>query len=415
MAHPDHREEPETMALKKSEIATLPPGLHHDGDSLYLQVAGAGGGSWVFKYAINGRKREMGLGRLKDVPIEAARKKRAAAALLKASGVDPLEARRADEHAKKTAVSTGLTFREAAERYLVTARAGWANEVHRKQVEDSLEDYAYPVLGNLPLVQITREHVLEVLRDIWLTKAPTARRVRQRISSVFEHAAANDSSLKIVDPAGNMLAFRLALGKQIKSKKHYPSLPFAEVPAFMSDLRKSNTISARALEVIILTALRVNEAVEGAWSEINFKARTWTIPGERMKNGEEHVVPLSDRVFEILLDLYARREAANTFIFSKRTGRPITRLSPLKVIRCMGQPIITVHGFRASFRTWAGAMTEHARETAEHALSHLVGSQVERAYNHGKQLEKRRALMNDWANYCMRSTAPDNVVRLKTA
>jgi integrase len=388
-----------------------------DGGCLWLQVSAGKDGqvikSWVFRYAtpdvkvsVSGREyrreRQMGLGPLYTVGAAEARELARQARLLVLQGKDPIDERSASRAAVAAARGKRVTFDEAAEAYLEKYEAGWKNQVHRYQWRTTLRDYISPVLGKLDVMSIDTEQVLKVLAPLWPSRYETASRVRGRIETVLDFAGRNGNN-----PARWQGHLEYRLAKRNKSLvKKLPALAYADVSAFVADLRSVDSIAAAALEFCVLTAARTNEVVGSTWDEIDLGERTWTIPVERLKRpGEQedgsHCVPLSDAALAVLEKMAAIRQNERIF--------PIGNQAMLLCLRELRETV-TVHGFRSTFRSWAGGCTAHPRDVCEMALGHAVGSAVERAYQRDALLAKRRVLMADWASFCAK--APADVVRM---
>lgn len=383
------------------------PGRHADGGGLYLAVSESGAKSWVFLWKRSGKRRAIGLGSADTLSLADARSEAANARKVLLDGRDP----RAVRNARKAGT---LTFGEAADRLIESVEAGWRNAKHRYQWRHTLMIYAAPLRAT-PVTEITTDQVLRVLKPLWLTKSETATRLRSRIERVLDWAKAHGHR-NGENPAawkGNLKDLLPALPPKRKRIKHYPAMPHAEVPTFTARLRAMAGLGARALELTILTAARTGETLGAQWSEIDFEEKVWVVPAHRMKADVEHVVPLSDRAVRILKDLSKLR--TSEFIFPGiKHGQ---RLSGAVMKRVLERAGITadkasVHGFRSSFRDWAGDCTTFPREVAEAALAHMVGDDVERAYRRGDALEKRRKLMVAWANYCEPKAA--NVIAIRS-
>lgn len=348
--------------------------------------------SWLFLWKVDGHRREMGLGSFRSVPLAVARDLAKAAREDVAAGRDPIAARNARR-------AGNISFGEAADKYIEEMEPSWRNAKHRYQWRETLKTYAAP-LRPTPVSQITTDRVLAVLKPLWLTKSETAIRLRGRIERVLDWAKAKHHRSG-ENPAawkGNLKELLPLLPAKRKRVKHHPAMPFADVPAFMGKLQKQMGIAARALEFCILTAARSGEVAGAKWSEIDFAAKTWTVPGERMKAGLLHRVPLSGRAVAILREMEKLR--TSEFVFpGAKDSRPLSDMALTQLLRRMGLDV-TTHGFRSSFRDWAGDRTAFPREVAEAALAHLVGDEVERAYRRGDALEKRRKLMVAWADHC---------------
>jgi integrase len=376
-------------------VATLTKaGRHSDGDGLYL-VADAGGAKrWVFLFRWQGRLREMGLGGLSKVSLAAARAKAEEARALLGQGLNPIDAR-------KAAVAIP-TFGESADAYVESQSPRWRNAKHRAQWSATLKDHAGP-LRNKRVNEVTTEHVVAVLKPIWAKTPETASRLRGRIERVLDAARvkghrAGENPARWRGHLDHILPARTRL-----SRGHHAALPYPDLPSFMDDLRGRESVSARALEFVILTAARSGEVLGARWGEIDLKAAVWTVPAERMKAGKEHRVPLTAEALVVLTAVAPLRdgEGPDVLVFpGARRERPLSVMAMSMQLRRMGRSTITVHGFRSTFRDWAGECTGFPREVAEAALAHTVGDMTERAYRRGDALEKRRKLMEAWARYC---------------
>jgi integrase len=380
--------------LTALKVGRLAKGLHSDGDGLYLQVAPSGTRSWIFRYQINGRTRYMGLGSATAISLARARELVVEPRRLCAERVDPLEVRRT----QRLEAVPAATFQEVAENYLAAHAATWG-ATHQRQWRNTLEASAYPVIGSMPVANIDTATVMRVLQPIWATTPETASRLRGRIETVLN--AAKAAGLRAGE---NPAAWRghlqnlLPKPRAVKKVEHFKALPHSELPDFMTLLRSRPSISARALEFVILTATRRSEALGARWDEINFNARVWTIPAARMKAGKDHRVPLSDAALVLLRHLNEVR--TNEFVFPGVTAQRLSDASMLKLLEIMGRRDLTVHGFRSTFRDWAAEATSFPSEVVEMSLAHTVGSAVERAYRRGDLFEKRARLMTAWATFC---------------
>jgi integrase len=377
------------------------PGRYGDGDGLWLQVTPTGGKSWLLRYQLNGRARTMGLGRTDLVPLDEARELARAARRLLLDRIDPIDHRRhrfAERHL------AGMTFKEAAEALIADREGGWKNATHRGQWKATLKQYAYPLIGNLPVAEVGTAHVLRCLRPIWSSKQVTADRVRARIEAILNWAAAHGRRELGINPAGRDL-LRDLLPATAKVK-HLAAMPFADVPAFLHVLRKREGVAPKALEFAILTATRTGEVLGAEWDEIDIAGATWTIPGARTKTGNPHRVPLARRAVEILKTL--PREGELVFV-GARAGRPLNRHTMRETLEAMGVPF-TVHGMRSSFRDWASERTGYEHAVCEQALGHALPTGVERAYNRSDLYDKRARLMRDWAAFCGSTATTDTTV-----
>ena len=377
-----------------------------DGGNLYLCCRRAENGHitrrWEFQYEIDGRRRWMGLGPTHTLSLSEAREKARTLRQQLLDDVDPLEAREVMRRSKAAAAARLMPFRECARLYLALHESGWS-KAHREQWHSSLRDYVFPVLGDLPVADIDQAIVLKVIEPIWQSKTVTAARVRGRIESVLDYAAANNFRTGD-NPARALLT---ALPKAAKTHKiqHYPALPWKEMPTFMTALRGVDSAIARCLEFVILTATRTSEATDATWDEFDIKAQTWTVPASRMKAGREHRVPLSDRALEILGD------PKNP---SDRVFPPMHNKAMWGVLNQLHAGA-TVHGMRSSFRDWARESTNVADSIVEAALAHAVGSKTVAAYARGDLFDRRRTLMTMWAEYCARPAVGSDVVTLRGA
>jgi integrase len=387
------------------QVRNAKTGLHSDGGGLYLQVTD-GAKSWLFRYRVpNGRERFMGLGSLNTISLADVRAAAQKCRAMRLQGVDPIEARKAERATRALAQHSGTTFKQAAEQLMIDHAAGWKNTKHQAQWRTSLEQYAYPVLASLPVQSINTELVLKCIQPIWTQVPETAGRVRGRIEQVLDWAKAREMR-EGENPARwrGHLDHLLPPRKKVARVKHHAALPYTEVGKFMHKLRQLGGLQSDALEFVILTAARTGEAMGMRGREIDWSAKTWTVPGERMKAGRPHVVPLSDRALKILKARAPKDRDA--LIFASGTGRPIGDFALGRINRGLGYQI-TTHGFRSTFKDWAGDCTAFPNEVSEAALAHAVGDKVEAAYRRGTALEKRRELMAAWADYCNRITPPD--------
>jgi integrase len=377
--------------------------MHNDGDGLYLRVKSPGSASWLYRYRTNGKLRDMGLGAYPAVTLAEARDLATDARKLAKTGTDPLEARkrlRAElEAEQRRAAALATTFESVAQDYIDSQRAGWKNAKHASQWSNTLATYAFPVIGNLPPNEITTEHLLKILRPIWTRVPETASRVRNRIELVLDAAKAVG-----LREGENPARWRGHLDKlfpkrsKVSKVVHHPALPWQEAPAFIAELRKHNSLSHRALEMTILTCCRTSEVLEARWDELDLNEGIWTIPEERMKAGKSHRVPLTSPLRSLLESL--NRIDDSPFLFpGQKEGQSLSNMSMLMTLRRMGYKHITVHGFRSTFRDWAAENTSHPRDVCEQALAHTLESSVESAYRRGDMFEKRRKLMEDWAQY----------------
>jgi integrase len=381
--HPDKA----LTALQVRNISA--PGRYADGNGLYLVVDESGARRWLLRIVVQGRRRDIGLGSAKLVPLAEAREKALIYRKSARDGGDPIV-----EQRKLKAVVP--TFEEAAEKVHAEHSPSWGNKKHGDQWISTLRTYAFPEIGQLRVNQIGTPEVMRVLAPIWLTKGETARRVRQRIGTVLDWARAAGHR----DGENPVSGVAKGLPKQIDRDQHHAALPYAEVPAFIKELRTqpADTITLLAFEFLILTASRTGEVIGARWTEVDLEKKIWTVPATRMKAKKEHRVPLSPRCIDLLRSCKRAREES-VFVFPGQTAdKPISNMAFLMMLRRMKRPV-TAHGFRSSFRDWAAEATSYPREVAEMALAHTISNKVEAAYRRGDLLEKRAELMNDWCSY----------------
>jgi integrase len=371
-----------------------------DGGNLYLQASAGKNGSvnrsWLFRYELDGKRHDMGLGPTFTLPLHAARERALELRQQIKLGIDPLDARKEAKKARlanRAQQAKAATFKQCFEDFYRRHSKSWKNAKHRAQWRSTLETYAYPVIGDLNVADIDTGHVQKVLAPIWDKVPETATRVQKRIEKVLDFAKARD--LRTGDnPARWLGHIKTLFGVAQKDVEHHPALPFVEGPAFMLALRDRDSTSARALEFTILTAARTAETIGARWDEIDLKGRQWVIPAGRMKGGVEHRVPLSDRVIEVLKGLPHR----GPYVFASITGKPLSNMAMLKFLQG-GRPDLTVHGFRSTFRDWAEERTAFPEFVVEMALAHVVGDDVVKAYRRTNVFARRTRLMQQWADF----------------
>ena len=377
-------------------------GMYADGGGLYLRVTENGTKNWVYRYMLDGRPRWMGLGPLSLYGLQEARAKALEARRLRHKGIDPIETRRVERAKTRLDAAKAITFKQCAESYIKAHRAGWRNGKHASQWEATLKTYAESSLGALPVQAVDTALVLKVLEPLWTIKPETANRLRGRIENILDFAKAREWR-----DGENPARWRGHLDKllparsKVRKVEHHAALPYTELPAFLTRLREHEAIAARALEFAILTAARTGEVIGVRWSEIDAAGKVWTLPAERMKAGKEHRVPLSQRALAILEAAKPASAGSNIgqlFVFAGgRAGLPLSNMAFLMLLRRMKRDDLTVHGFRSTFRDWCAERTSFPSEVAEMALAHAVGDKVEAAYRRGDLFEKRRRLMEAWA------------------
>jgi integrase len=401
--------------LTEAQVAKAAPGMHGDGLGLWLRVSTTGNRSWAFRYMQFGKPHEHGLGPTHARNLAAARKKAAECRRNLLDGIDPIQDKHARHEKKRLELAKLVTFADCATRFIAAKRAGWRSAKHARDFATSLETYAYPTLGKLPVSAIEIGHITKILEPIWNTKRETASRTRGRIEMILDYGTVHGWR-KGENPArwsGN-LEHVLSGGKHVV--KPHKALDWREIGPFMADLSNAQGIvGALPLRFAILTASRTSEALKAKWSEIDLQAKTWIIPGSRMKAALEHRVPLSTEAMAVLQEAAQLRldSSPDTFIFPgiKSPNKPLSESTLLDTVRAMGRRA-TGHGFRSCFRTWA-AETGKPEDIAEASIAHKLGGKVQQAYQRGDLLNRRRKLMQQWAGYC--TTIPsdaDNVVSL---
>lgn len=389
-------------ALDALTVKNAKPGRLSDGGGLHLLVKESGAKSWVYRFTVNGKSRDVGLGSADKggLSLAKAREARDALRVQVKAGVDPItererkatEAKAAADAAKIAAV----TFKSVAETYLKANEGSWRNDKHRQQWQNTLATYVYPVIGEMSVQDVSTEHVLKILEPIWKAKPETAARVRGRIETVLDAAKARgyrsgENPARWRGHIAQILPPRTKL-----SRGHHKALPYEQVPAFIAELHKREAMAALALEFAILTAARTGEVIGATWDEVDLEKGIWTVPASRMKAGKEHRVPLSARAVEIL---EGTKKLDKASLFPAARGGKLSGMAMSMLLRRMKLDV-TVHGFRSTFRDWAAECTSYSHEAAEMALAHTISNQVERAYRRGDLFEKRRQMMADWASYC---------------
>ena len=408
-------------------VRTLGPGRHADGRGLYLLARPDGGASWVCRYKQAGKARDAGLGAARGpdaVGLAEARSRRETLWTMHKGGLDPL-AEKAAAKARAAAEAQdqrarAVTFKAAAEAYIAAKEAGWSNIKHKAQWRATLETYAYPHFGAMPVAEVGTPHILAALEAIWREKPETATRVRSRIELVLDYARVREWRTG-ENPARwrGHLAQLLPKRSKVAAVVHHAALPWGDVPAFMVTLAGQDGVAALALRFAILTASRTGEVIGATWGEIVLAGKTWIIPAERMKAKREHRVPLTGPALAILAEVVKLRAGDDVAlpVFPGQGGtRGMSNMALLSVLRRMKRDDVTTHGFRSAFRDWASERTTYGPEVAEMALAHAVGNAVEAAYRRGDLFQKRRGLMDDWAMFCTTpaSAKPGKVVSLRS-
>jgi integrase len=403
------------FAPATSKDGKLSTTLISDGNGLYLRVAASGSKSWIYRFQLNGKRRDMGIGNLSDLSLANAREEASTFGKLVRQGIDPIDHRKAQrderQQAEVEAQEKSVTFAEAATTYIDSRKGGWKNEKHIDQWRNTLNTYGAS-FSIKPVGDVTIEDVEAALRPIWLDKTETATRVLARIVNVLGFA--HDKGWREDDDAdawGIRLRERRLpkLPKKTKRVKHHPALPFEQTPAFMAELRKSNALGSRLLEFAILCASRSAEARNARWSEVDLNSALWVIPKERIKTEIEHRVPLSAQAVALLQDLSEGK--LTDYIFpGEKEGMPLSDMTMTAFIRRQNKDelkwkdengeAITQHGFRSTFMDWASETTPFPAAVADMALAHVISDKVRAAYQRGDLFEKRRELMQMWADYC---------------
>jgi integrase len=380
--------------------------------------------SWIFRYTFAGRREVIGLGPYPQIPLSAVREIARQLSLDIRAGISPVEKKRADRSALLANRSKQKTFKECAEGYMDAHASDYTNEKHCKQWASTLETYAYPIIGQMLVGDITMRHILDVLlkktthRDktvgkFWYIKPETAKRLLDRMRSVLDYATVSEYRTG-QNPATwkGYLDTQLPAPRGLKSVKHHPAVPYQETGDFMVHLRQNNSISARALEFLILTGVRSGSVRLAQWSEIDLIKGLWIIPATHTKTKQEHRVPLSDQAISLLRSL--PRLAGCDVIFPGKKGLSLSDMTLSQLMRGMHESKVlktkaVPHGFRSTFRDWSADCTNYSDEIRKSASGHIVGDAVKEAYQRTDLLEKRRSLMDDWANFLDKPSHIDNV------
>jgi integrase len=409
----------EADRLNTLEVKRLDkPGYYCDGAGLYLQVSKTGSKSWIMRYTLGGKSCEMGLGSLNAFSLAEARVRAKAQRKLLADGKDPLATKRSDQLKVRMAEASIITFDQAASAFYEANSPAWRNPKHGEQWRNSLSNYASPVIGSMPVSAVETAHVLRILSPIWSTKTETATRVRGRIEKVLDWA-----KVQGYRTGDNPAAWRGHLSEvlpkpsKVADAGHHAALPWSEIGGFMAALQAMQGAGARAMEIIILTATRTSEVLNAKWSEFDLDGKLWTIPKERMKGFREHRVPLSDPVVALLSKLRAESGGGEYVFAGRKANTTLSNMAAMQTLRRMGRGEVTVHGFRSTFRDWCSESTAFSRDVCEMALAHTIADKTESAYRRGDLIEKRRALMADWAAHCsvVRVIGTVTTIRAKAA
>ena len=400
------------MGSKAKELSALAvqrltaPGMHAVGGvaGLYLCVSSSGSRSWIARVNVDGKRREMGLGSFPDVSLSIAREKARAARSDTIMGIDPVANRKEARSARQALKATQKTFADCAKAYIEAHSDSWRNAKHRAQWPSTFETYVYPTMGTVLVGEVTQAHVMAVLLPIWKTKTQTATRLRGRIEQVLAWAtAAGFRQGENCARWTGLLDQLLPAPGKVSEPRHHPAVRVDDMPAFIKALRQHDGLSPKALEFAVLTAARSGEVRGATWAEIDLEAAVWTVPKERMKAGKEHRVPLNTQAIK-LLEAMPRIEGTELVFPAPRGGQlsdmALTALTRRMNFRDDAGRVCVPHGFRSSFRDWVFERTDYPRDLAEAALAHALENKVEAAYRRGDALERRRAMMQAWANYC---------------
>lgn len=403
----------EAMGKRQSELGALAVsqirrrGINFVGGvaGLAINVTQTGSRSRILRYTVNGRRRDKGLGGYPDIPLAKAKELARTERIKIAQGIDPVDAGLAARRRLIADQANATTFIDAATKYIDTHESAWRNPKHAQQWRNTIDRYAVPVIGQMPVREVALPDILKILEPIWRTKTETANRLRGRIESVLDWANAHRYRTD-ANPARwkGLLDKLLPAPGKIAKTDHHRALPYPELPAFMKKLAAQDGLGARALEFAILTGCRSGEVRGAKWDEFDLSEKTWTIPAARMKMSKEHRVPLSTSALAII---HAQRGAAFcAYVFpsvigsetSAIEGKPLSDMTLSAVLRRMKTHAVP-HGFRSTFRDWCAEKTDYPRDVAEMALAHAIGNKVEAAYRRGDLFEKRAQLMQDWADY----------------
>jgi integrase len=389
------------------------PGSYADGEGLYLQISQTGSKAWFYRYEKAGKGRKHGLGSFQTVSLKEARVKADICRTLRDKGIDPIDHKKQQDLANELEKVKGVTFRNCALAYIESHSAGWKNRKHEQQWRNTLETYAFPVIGKLAVHDVDTGQVLKVLEPVWFNKTETASRVRQRIENILDWA-----KVRKYRTGENPALWRGHLDKilpkrtKVQKVKHFSAMPYADVPKYYRNLRKLKTVTAKSLAFIILTATRSSEARGATWEEIDLKKGIWQIPDDRMKADRPHRVPLSKEAIAILEAVKPFQRKDGLVFPGLKQNRVISEAACMKLLKA-DHPTLTIHGFRSSFRDWCAEMTSYPREVAEAALAHTLKDKTEAAYQRGDIFMKRHKLMDAWTNHCLKGKNSAKVVPIK--
>lgn len=394
--------------LSALEVKNLKQGSHAVGGvaGLTLDVSPTGGRTWFLRIRVGAKRREVGLGGYPSITLSEARSKARETREVIGKGRDPVAEKKAARAALLSEQASLKTFEWCARSYIADHQDSWKNSKHRQQWENTITQYANPTIGKLPVKLVALPHILDVLRQpqadcgnasLWDCKNETASRLRGRLEKILDWATVHGYR-EGINPAywkGHLDAILKAPNK-VQATEHHKSVPYASIGAFMKRLRQQNGTGARALEFAILCASRSGEVRGASWEEFDLKNDLWTIPGKRMKAGKPHTVPLSKQALQLVATI--KPAAGTKLVFPSPRGKVLSDMTLSAVMRRMKVDAVP-HGFRSTFRTWGGEDTSYPRDMLEVALAHKLESKVEASYMHGTQIEKRRKLMQDWADF----------------
>ena len=374
-------------------------GNHYDGDGLKLRVDKNLNKNWIVRYQIDGKTREIGLGKYPFISIKDARQKLFNIKKMIYDGIDPLELKKENQLQKQ---KKKINFQEMCEEFINTFQVEWTNKKQKQQWTNTLKTYTYPIIGKLPLDKINNKHICKILNPIWNTKHETATRVRQRLERIFSYCIAL-KNMKGPNPAAykDNLQHLLPNVSKIIRVKHHRSVDYNDVPDLISELKKIKKTSSYALIFLIATSARTNEVIGATWKEIDLKNKIWTIPASRMKMRQEHSVPLNDTACKIL-NIIKKHNSSN-FIFLNNRKKSHISNDYMRLLLKTDFPEIYIkavpHGFRSSFRNWAEENFNFSRRAVELCLAHTNKNKVEKAYLRSDLFLKRQQIMNEWNNF----------------
>jgi integrase len=371
----------------------------HYGGGLYLQTGESGSASWLLRYQRQGREHWHGLGPKSVFNAKQARARARAAQQELYSNIDPIAAKRQQRTQQALEAARSITFADATQQYYDSHESKWSSLKHRQTFLNTLKQHAYPVIAKFPVADVDTAAVLRIVEPIWKEKHQTASRLRGRIEVILDWCAVRGYR-RGDNPArwAGHLSEALPTGGEIGKVEHHAALPYADIPAFVAQLSQRQGIAPKALEFIILTAARTGEALGARWNEIDFDAKVWSVPPERMKTRKAHRVPLTGRMIELLKSL-PREGGDNGLVFiGTKVNTQIGKMILPKLVDAIRHNV-TIHGFRSSFRTWAAESTGFPREVIEAAMAHVTGTAVELSYQRSDVLDKRRQLMEQWSTF----------------